>query len=225
MHVRNQRHWALHQGDMMKYLSLFGLVVAAALALMVFVGVGTASAEATLCKDTAGNECYGVGTNFVAHTIQLTDTPNPAGNTHAAWTTNAFGTLECNGTLSGNIGTATTPSINATATWEKCTNNVIVHTVTNGTLGIHHDAEHNGTVTLKNYVKTFNVSGITCYYGGDLTGTLTASSTTPVIHFTQATAAIDTAAHNSSAFCPSTTTFHATYTVTKPSSLYVRTGV
>lgn len=202
----------------MKYLKMLGLAAVAAAALMAFVGAGSASAETTACETTAGTGCYGKGTPVEGMSKA------GQGVTDATLTSGSFfgQNVKCTSTLTGEINNPTTPSGNGSVTWSNCTGAETVSTVTNGTITIHHDAEHNGLVTIKDFVVHVKQSGVGCYYGGEITGTLTAGAN-PEIDITAEVSKITT--HPSSAFCPSKAVWHANYEVIKPKPLYIVTGV
>ena len=209
----------------MKYLKLLSLAAVAAAALMAFVGASAASAETTACKTETLTECYGKGTKVKAVSIGTTDTTKPAGNTHAVLTTPIGEPVECNGTLEGTIETPTTPSGKGTATWANCTNGYEVETLTNGTITIHHDVNHNGTVTIEGFVVKVHSFIGDCYFGGPVQGTLTAGNPA-IIHVTQEVKLVNHPLKSNSPFCPTSgNIWHATYEVVEPKPLYINTGV
>lgn len=206
----------------MKYLKILGLAVIAAAAVMAFVGAGTASAETTLCKVTSdpcpAGQGYGVGTVTKGQLVAGTK----------AELTGGFNIRCEESTIEGSVETATTPTGNVAAAnlkWGKC--NGTVKTVTPGTIGVHHDGEHNGTLTVKDFVVTVELLGVHCYFRPEANahGTLTAGDPA-LIHFTELPVElIDNEIHNSDGFgCPSTAKWDATYEVTSPTPLYVTTG-
>lgn len=230
----------------MKYLKILGLAAIAAAALMAFVGAGTAAAETTLCKETPvtgpegttacpeGKE-YVVGQKIVSEGVETPKTEHQtpgeskttAEKVSAPTLTGPFGSITCTAAkVEGEIETATTPSGKATTSWETaekpCTGGT-AQTVTPGKLTIHHDAEHNGTVTLEGFIVKVVQAGIPCYYSSEgVDGTLTGGNLA-VLHVTAKVPKIDTATHDSNAFCPATGDWHATYKVTSPTPLYVTT--
>ena len=210
----------------MRCLKMFGLAAVAAAALMAFVGAGTASAETTLCTDTAGTKCASVGTELRGTSIEGAGVSKPT-------LTAPFGDIKCNSEIKGKVGTTTTPKGSVAAadlTWTSCEGGTAV-TRTGGEMIIHHDAEHNGTVTIKNFVVTVTQAGVMCSYGGELTGTFT-GGTDPIIHITAEPIVIkNDPNHPSDFFCPEKAPWHATYTVDHvggaktPEPLYAVTGV
>jgi len=197
----------------MKYLKMIGLAAVAAAALMAFAGAGTASAETTLCADTAGASCYGKGTVVDASLVAGTKAVlTPAG---------FFGSnVECAiSTVKGKVETTTTASGKIEQlTFEECTDPV---TVTKpGKLAIHHDGEHNGKLTVTGYEVHVEQSSLPCTFAGNITEgiTVTGGSMAKV----DATATLE---GTSSFPCPSSAVWHAEYTVNQPEPLYVVTGV
>ena len=199
----------------MKQLKMLGLAVVAAAALTAFVGAGTASAETTLCEGAGGSGCLAAGATIKAKLKSGTE----------AKLTGSF-PVNCTGSsIEDKIGTATTPSGSVEAknlTWSGC-NAETVSTVTGGTMQIHHDVNNNGTLTIKGFVVHIKKFGFDCYYGGEITGTLTAG-TPAIIDITTNVTRSDV--HPSDAFgCPLNAEWHAEYEVTSPKSLAVVTGV
>lgn len=212
----------------MKYLKILGLAAVAAAAFMAFVGAGTASAETTLCTETA-TPCTHVptGTTLEGEGVAGEGVTLPT-------LTAPFGNIRCNSTIKGKVETTTTPEGVVKAAdlpWTNCVNGT-AETVTPGKIRIHHDAEHNGIVTLEGFVVKVT-QGVPCYYeakttaGGPLEGTLTGGTVggTAIIHITAEPLKIDTPTHNSDPFCPAHAPWHATYKLTAPAgkSLFVGT--
>lgn len=207
----------------MRYLKILGLAAIAATALMAFAGAGTATAETTLCTEPAGGMCL---TNQT-----LRGTAIEGGGVSKPTLTAPFGNISCGSELEGKIERATTPSGNvAKLSWTNCVGGT-AETVTLGKITIHHDVENNGTVTLENFVVKVVQAGIPCYYeSGEIHGTFTAGAD-PKVDITAEPKVIDTEVHNSSAFCPASAPWHATYTLDvvgepeNPKPLYVVTGI
>ena len=215
----------------MKYLKILGLAAVAATALMAFVGAGTASAETTLCTATetpCSTNHPPLGTTLSAEGIAGEGVTKPT-------LTAPFGNITCSSTISGPISTTTTPEGSVTVanlSWTGCVGGT-AETKTGGTIKIHHDAEHNGVVTLAGFVVKVTQAGIPCWYesktaaGGPLEGTFTGGTVggTAIIHLTAEPVVISNATHPSSGFCPTKAPWHATYKVTAPAgkSLFVST--
>jgi hypothetical protein len=195
----------------MKYVKILGLAAVAAMALMAFVGAGTASAS-VLCT-SATSPCpsdYAKGTEVVAtssHT-QLT-----AG----------FGTVTCKkNEVAGK--TKTTGGASETVfgpveslVFEEC--NGVVKVLKEGELEVHATASGNGTLTSKGASVTVELVGVHCVYGTAATGTELGAVTGG------ATATVDINAkvlkQEGGFLCASTATWEGTYTVTSPKPLFV----
>jgi hypothetical protein len=198
----------------MKYLKILGLAAMAAAALMAFAGAGTASAETTACEVTeepCTTHGWGVGTQYVSH-LEFEPLVMTAGG----------GLVEINcqkSTTKGEFIAATTPVVQLSEfTLEECNNTAEV--LNPGKLVFHHDTEHNGTVTTKEFKIRFKASGLTCTFGGEIKEgvTLTAGSE-PTIDKTA------TVPLKEGFFCPSSAVWHAKYKITEPKPLYITTGV
>ena len=208
----------------MKYVKILGLAVVAAMALMAFLGAGTASAT-KLCKTTDTPHCtagwhYNEGTVIktslkAGTSAVLSDTGGSlrdecAESTTEGATTNTGSETE---TVDGKVEAAK-------LTWGKCTAEK-TETLKGGLLEIHWiEGTHNGTVTAKEFEVTVKVFGVSCIYkagAGIHLGELT-SGPEPILH-------VNTVVQGSGGFlCPSTGTWKATYVVTSPTPLYVTTG-
>jgi hypothetical protein len=166
----------------MKYLKTLGLAAVAAMALIAFVGAGSASA--TVLCDTTSTPCaekWKVGTE-----PRFTVKPGTAG----IWTdTSGTVVAKCpEGEIRGeitNAGSATetvkTSVEPSDFTWPGVEGCIKTITVAGGTLEIHAiSGTDNGTVTASGFKITiyFEAFGISCIYGfteGQDLGTLTAS--------------------------------------------------
>lgn len=214
----------------MKALKMLGLAAAAVIALMAFVGTGTASSETTLCTQTATPTCTHPPLNET-----LEGVGGEGGGLSKPTLTAPFGNISCNSTIKGKIETTTTPESLVPAPSLAFTNciNGTAQTVTGGTIRAHHDGEHNGTTTFMIILVKVVQAGVTCYYeskdttGNPLHGTFTGGTVggTAFISITAEPTVIDTAVHDSSAFCPAHAPWHATYRLTAPAgkALYVGT--
>jgi hypothetical protein len=207
----------------MKHLKMLGVAAVAAMALMVFVGMGTASAT-VLCKTpgtgtTTGTTCpsgwaYGSGQEIHAVNVgNLTLDAKFKNITCTSSTIKATTGSEEGTPLTGPEGTLILGGCNCTFTVLRA-----------GTQAIEWiSGTHNGTVTSSGTEMTTVCTvlglGVHCTYVtsnthiGTLTGgndpTLTASAHIPVDEL------------NSDGVCPEESTWTATYTVTTPQPLYV----
>lgn len=220
----------------MKYLKLIGLAAVAAMALMAFIGAGSASATA-LCSTTPTTtgenigECpsgwdYAAGTeihaelegNAILETLGGTELAKCTVGTIQAHTTNTGSTTE---TVEAKITALTWGAVGAGC-------NKTVDTLKTGHLIIHTDVgdDHNGLVTATTSEVTVNTIFGSCIYGTGAErsiGTLTHSTATEP----HATIDINTTVLKvgGNAACPTETRWTASYTVTSPKPLYVATGV
>lgn len=212
----------------MRFIKMLGLAAAAAMALMGFLGAGTASAT-TLCKtvpDASGN-CeaawhYPVGTQIHATLEGSAILEDTSGNvldtctesTILAHTTTTGGATE---TVKGQItalswGSGTTP---CTATTDTVAGAL-------GTLEVHAETPHgNGTLTGAGSKVAVTLFGVTCTYGtgiGTDLGTVTGGNPATI----DVNAVISK--QEGGFLCPSTTKWTASYVVTSPTPLYVATS-
>jgi hypothetical protein len=201
----------------MKYLATFATAVLAALALTAVAGVGAAGAETYLCKATestcAQANAYGEGTEISAEL---------ASGTKSVLTANGnLSIVECaSSTVEGKTETAQTPEGKLSGlSFGECNNTVEV--LEKGSIQVHWDAEHNGTLTAKGIRLRVEQSfgSLSCDFGGEIKEglTLTGGSSpkidvTATVPLLQGTGIIE---------CPSSTVWHAEYEVTKPTPLYV----
>jgi len=203
----------------MKYVKILGLAALAAMAVMAFVGAGTASATelysgATTLK--AGTEIQATlsGTALLQTTDGI-ELDTCTGGEVKGKTTNTGSSTE---TVKGNI---------EALTWTNCTEPT--STIAKGGLEIHWTSGLNGTVTSIANPVTGEVSEVTvnttifgsCIFTiatGSIIGTLTGSTTT------NATFDINAIATRKSGLCPNSAKWNGTYKVTKPLPLHVTTS-
>lgn len=226
MNLPNAQTWggplgAQQKGSSMKYLKVLGVATLAAASLMAWAGVGTASAETTICKTTedpwSEANRYTVGTKITAKSIAGGEAAKPT------LTISGLRNISCKSTLNGQIETTTTPSGKGEATTSECTGGTVT-TITNGIITIHHDAEHNAVVTAEGFIRKFVIGGLTCHYGGGVVADTLPVGGPAIIDVTTPVNKVNTVAEPSSAFCPATATTHATYEVTAPKPLYTTKG-
>jgi FtsP/CotA-like multicopper oxidase with cupredoxin domain len=191
----------------MKYLKILGLAAIAAMAFMSFAA-GTASATKLYSTGVA----LGTGTEINA-TLS-------AGN--SSYLKDGGTTLNTctGGTVAGKIenagGSAATVSGKTnTLSFTNCSS--LVHTVSTGSLEVHHiTGTTNGTVTASGAVLNNTIFGTSCLYesgaGKDL-GTLSGNKLNINITVTEA--------EPKKFICPDTPTWTAEFTVTKPHALTV----
>ena len=196
-------------------LKMLGLASVAAMALMACVGVSSAAAvtHTVLCKATETPHCtsfYGAGTEIVAKNITNTE-PTITGDGEF------FKETKCKkSTIAGKTESSTTPAGKiATFSFGECTNTIKV--LKNGNFQVHHDAEHNGNITVGEY-EIEVIAGINCKFGGFIEEgiTLTGSGLLPKIAVTVSMK--NTGGHF---LCPFSATWHAEYALEKPIPLYV----
>lgn len=199
----------------MKYIKAVGLA-ALAMALMAFVGAGTASAT-TL--DNGEGQHINIGTSIDASLVGSAELKSTGGSVLDTCTS---GTVEGVTTTTGGInetvkGTVTPGNL----TWGGCT--ATTDTLGGGELEIHWIAKsRDGTVTGTTFEVTVEIASISCVYGLSKTdsmvhlGTLTGSDTTPILEINT-----PVVKRSGGFLCPETTTWKATYHVTSPTGLTV----
>ena len=194
----------------MKYLKILGLAAIAGMAVMAFVGAGTASATVA-CKTTT-TPCGSLATELDA-SLSGTATLSAEGIT--------LDTCSA-GTVKGPVteqGSTKTLKITVDTTWTNCTQTTTQNE--HGTLEIHWiSGTDNGTVTATGFVVTVNTIFGSCTYG---------FGTTPkdlgeIKGGAPGTLAINTSVPRISGPCPATATWVANYTVTTPNPVYIREG-
>jgi hypothetical protein len=203
----------------MKHVKILGLAAAAAIAVMAFLGVGSASAT-VLCK-TNSTPCpvewhYNTGTTISASLESGTITTfTTTGGIHEDECTGS--TVEGPTANTGGGSETVKASVAANKlTFSNCT--VKTEVMEGGELEIHHiTGSMNGTLTAAEFEITINL-GVSCVYtAGTSTdlGTVTGGS--------MATIDISTilSKKTGSFICPSTIIWAAAYTVTSPEPLYI----
>ena len=211
----------------MKYVKMLGLAAVAAMALMAFVGAGTASATA-LCKTTPTTSGSNIGECPSAWTVdavesQLSGTASLETLGGTVLDTCTKGSVS--GTTNGTGSTTETVSGNISAlTWgtEASPCSKTTDTITNGSREIHAIGDtHNGTLTASNGEVTVNTIFGTCVYGVG-----TNKDLGEVVGGNPATLAINTIVNKKSgnATCPAEPRWTANYEVTS-SPLWIATGV
>lgn len=210
---------------MSNYLKILGLAAIAASAVMAFAGTGTASAATTLCTVTE-TECKGAGNMWGPEQKGMEEVVAvgiEGGGVTKPTLTAPFGNISCKSELKvpiemtggGATPETTTPTgIASSLTWTECTGGS-AETHQKGRIIIHWDVEHNGTVTFENFFVKVTQAGIPCYYSSNnVEGTLTGGNPA-IIHITAEPKVFDDNANtNSSAFCPASAPWHATYKIT-----------
>jgi hypothetical protein len=204
----------------MKYLKMLGLAAVAAMALMAFLGAGTASAT-TLCTTTE-TPCTGSWLITPTNDPHLVATQTGTGILQEDKTENAATYVSCTGSemtaLSTKTGNSTeTPTGEVkTLSWSGCTSTV--NTVALGTIEVHHiEGTDHGTVTSSGTEVTTNIIGVSCTFKGTDLGTLTGGASPSM----DIKATVDKTA--GSFLCPPHATWTATYNITEPKPLYVET--
>lgn len=198
----------------MKYIKVLGLA-AMAMALMAFVGAGTASAT-TL--DNGNGEMLSAGSSIDASLVESAELTNTEGKLLDTCTTGTIeGVTENTGSATETVkGEVTKENL----TWGGCT--AITQTLGGGTLEIHWTEGHNGTVTGTTFEVTVNIAGISCNYGLTKTdsmvhvGTLDGSDTEPLMTINTVVVL-----RGGSFLCPSSGNWKAKYRVTTPTGLTV----
>jgi len=200
----------------MKHLKMLGLALAAAAAVMAFIGAASASAT-VLCENNQTSACT---------SIHAAKSKESFSSTTTATLSTTGGILEdtCTGsTVSGeitNAGSSSTTVVGSVATasltWTGCTNTT--KTLTGGELEIHSIAgSDNGTVTAKGFAVTVLMSGLDCAYGAgtglDL-GTFVPNTSTGLGGTLAINAVVKRNNEHSNVFCPETAKWVANYTQT-----------
>jgi hypothetical protein len=204
------------QGEIMQYVKTLVVAVAAAIAVMSFVGAGAASAS-VICSTTT-TPCTSPWANGTVMDFSLVGTSKTSTTENSLVQTCTGGTLK--GTLTQGTPTVTAKIAITVAnlTWSGCT--FTTDTISGGAWEIHNiSGTSNGTVTAKEVKYTVNTALFgTCVFsegsGIDL-GTLTegkagtASSPDATIHINAVTS-------RESGLCPATEKWEATYVLTEP---------
>jgi hypothetical protein len=195
----------------MKYVKMLGLAAVAAMALMAFVGAGSASAT-VLCKTTTtpcGGGHISLGETITAHSthVELRSTGG------AFQSTCKKSTVSGPTTTTGSSTTTVKGSVAATAlTWGECSEPV--ETLEGGNLEIHHiTGTHNGTLTASGFKVKVTIAGVGCKYsagaGTDL-GTVTGGAS-PTLHINAIVNEVEP-----SFFCPDDAVWTGNYVSTTP---------
>ena len=200
----------------MKYIKMLGLAAVAAMALMAFVGVGTASATELYSGATTLKSGTEIDASLTGTAAKLTTTEGAildecAGGTVKGKTTNNGSTTE---TVKGSVA-------KTDLTWTSCTRPT--ETLAGGTLEVHWTSGVNGTVTASGFEVTVNTQFFgSCVFtvaAGTSLGTLTGSTSSNAVLDVNTVASL-----KSGAICPTTARWVGTYTVTSPKPLHVTTS-
>jgi hypothetical protein len=205
----------------MKHLKILGLAAVAAMAVMAFVGAGTASAT-VLCNNnastTACSSKVAAGTEIKSELTGSAILETTGGTTLDTCTGGGVnGKVESAGSSTTTVG-----GKNSSVTWSGCT--VETKTLAPGSLEIHWiSGTDNGTLTASGAEVTVN----TGFFGACVYGTGTGKDLGTLVGGGPATLAISTTVtltKNESGLCPSETKWTANYKVTQPNPLYVATA-
>ncbi len=196
----------------MKFLKILSVAAIAAAALMAFAGSASAT-SLTITTESGATDTVTTGATLSAELVSGTEATlkssfigevKCAASTVAGEVTNAGGATE---TVKGSISTLTFTSCNGTVT-----------VVQKGTLEVHTEgasANGNGTLTSNGAEVTVELAGLHCIYStsntdiGKVAGTHTGHDI-----LTAASAAIPRTGGRSGAFCGSSATWNAQYTIT-----------
>jgi hypothetical protein len=204
-------------GGEMKHIKTLGLGAIAAIALVAFVGVSSASATELTCGTTHHTRCA-VGQIFHAdsETILTLDAP--------------FGNVECHVTVDGHItdpGSATTTAkaVITSIVFSNC-GGTTVHTLSPGTLEIHTDTtqnDGNGTITSTGTRFTVVHLGVHCIFETNNThlGTITGSTNTGHHATVDIASTVPRVGGGGGVFCGSSAPLTGSYTITTPTTLVV----
>ncbi|MGN6816857.1 MAG: hypothetical protein ACTHK3_12370 [Solirubrobacterales bacterium] len=199
----------------MKCLKALGLAAIAAVALMAFLGAGSASAS-VLCTTTTTPCGTGWHVNSLVATATGSISQHSTGGALEATCTGSSSTDESIGT-----GSSTTTSVRKVRrenlTWSGC--NQTTETLEGGETEIHQIAgTHNGTVTSKGFKVTVVIAGVSCTFGagtGIHLGTLTGGA--PAILHMHAIVLKEFG----SFLCPADSVWDGTYQVTNHAATFV----
>jgi hypothetical protein len=193
----------------MKTLKAFGLTTAAAMALMAFVGAGTA--QAILYTDAAKTIPYPAGTVVDLSLKSGTTTKLTSGGFTEATCTEST----AKGKTASETGEAISISLE-TLTWGAC--NTTTDTLAKGSLEIKWTSGTSGEVIGKKTEWTVNLRAVSCTYGfgeGTKLGTI-AGGEAPVLKIEAAVKKI-----SGSFVCPEIPTLDAEYVFTEPHAIYL----
>jgi hypothetical protein len=195
----------------MKYVKMLGLAAVAAMALMAFVGVGSASATTTFCK-TAASPCPAEWDYPNTTTIHATQVGSGKFAVPGITVTCTESTLHGFVTENSKVSVA-----EESLTFGGC--NTTVKTVKGGTLSVAASGSGNGNVSASTVEVTINIGGVSCIFGaGESTnlGTYTESNT----HITISEKTINKT--GGSFLCPGSGTWTTTYKITQPTgTIYI----
>lgn len=206
----------------MKHLKLLGLAAITAGILMMFVGVGAASATTLTCTEPAGTKV----------TCPKGTLIESASEGHTVTDNALLGNIECNSKLGGktsNTGSSTeTVRGNVeTLTFEGCTS-AKAFVLAKGSLEIHTQnvggaANNNGTLTSTGMEETVEGAGFHCIFGTRETdlGTITGSSTTGGTATLDLSARIPVVGGRSGIFCGESSPWTGSYKFNAPDWLDV----
>lgn len=206
----------------MKHLKALGLVAAATMALMAFIGIGSASAT-VLCKTSITQGCAASGWDYpTGTTIDASLEGTAIHELHESTMmldTCSGSTFKGSTSNTGNSSETVLVPL-AAWTWSGCTRTT--NTLKAGKLEIHWIAgTDNGTLTAFETEITTNTIFGSCVYGfgnGHDIGILTGGNPATIDINTTVTKITGNFA------CPEVTTLTAAYPVTEPSPLYVATS-
>jgi hypothetical protein len=204
----------------MRYDTMLSLGAIAAAALMAVVGAGAAQATKTVLCEATESPCENPYPEGTAIQAKL------KGEAHATLTAaGGFVEVTCKeSTIEGETESVDTPEGHIQGlTFGNCDHTVKVLNP-GGKLQIHHDAEHNGELTVLPDAQgetevTVEAAGLDCIFGGTIQSGLTLTGGNPAT--VDATATIPKV--GGSIFCPGSAVWHAEYEVTSPTPLYVGT--
>lgn len=206
----------------MKYLKMLGLAVVAAMALMAFLGAGSASAT-VLCKTPLTSGCaesgwaYPVGTEV---DLSLTGSTVTEATGGTVVDTCQEGTLGGETTNIG--GSSETVDWNVSSMWSNsCTRPTFP--LVNGSLEVHWiSGTDNGTLVGRNTEVTKSTIFGTCTYGTAPTGTHFGT----IVGGNPATVSVSSVFPllKGAAACPQDVRWTGSYTITSPQPLYIATN-
>jgi len=211
----------------MKYLKMIGLAAVAAMALMAFLGAGTASATVICHNNGQTNGCtedWGLGDkgtfSLKANTTALLET---TGGTDIDTCTQSHveGEVERTGGHDAKGNDIEVAIAVTSLTWGNCT--ATTATRTKGTLTVAHTGTNQGTVTADE--TTVQVTSLPCYYTAGHIGTFTPSANGEdgILAIEATVTLVDNATHNSSGLCSASGTWTAEYTQTHTTKTYIAT--
>jgi hypothetical protein len=199
----------------MKYLKMLGLTAVAAMAVMAFVGAGTASAS-KICSTTT-DPCTSPWANGTVIDFSLAESAtletNPTSGEPIVLDTCTGGTVK--GSLEQGTATATAKGTVTAANlqWSGCT--FTTDTITGGTLEIHKiSGTSNGTVTASGFTVTVN----TGLFGSCTFITGNAKDLGESKEGINPSMTINTLVTRETGLCPAEVRWTAKYTLTEPAA-------